>query len=173
MLATVSPCAGHLEETLSTLRYACQVRFTLFFSLVSFFSYCLTCSIGLYQKARKIINTARICEDANTRHIRHLREQIKLLENRLLGANVQPDAIVATQASESSSRVGQLESEIFSLKTRLKEVESQKDVSWQDKVTQAEIKRAEAEEALANYGLSNNERDPFQPCLVNVNQVKI
>ena len=86
---------------------------------------------------------------------------------------MQPDAIVATQASESSSRVGQLESEIFSLKTRLKEVESQKDVSWQDKVTQAEIKRAEAEEALANYGLSNNERDPFQPCLVNVNQVKI
>lgn len=25
MLATVSPCAAHLEETLSTLRYACQV----------------------------------------------------------------------------------------------------------------------------------------------------
>lgn len=26
MLATVSPCGGHVEETLSTLRYACQVR---------------------------------------------------------------------------------------------------------------------------------------------------
>ena len=145
-----------------------------FFSLVNFFFLIFLPVLLVWTKqARKIINTARICEDANTRHIRHLREQIKLLENRLLGANVQPDAIVATQASESSSRVGQLESEIFSLKTRLKEVESQKDVSWQDKVTQAEIKRAEAEEALANYGLSNNERDPFQPCLVNVNQVKI
>ena len=145
-----------------------------FFSLVNFFFLIfLPVLLVCTKQARKIINTARICEDANTRHIRHLREQIKLLENRLLGANVQPDAIVATQASESSSRVGQLESEIFSLKTRLKEVESQKDVSWQDKVTQAEIKRAEAEEALANYGLSNNERDPFQPCLVNVNQVKI
>ena len=25
MLATVSPCVAHIEETLSTLRYACQV----------------------------------------------------------------------------------------------------------------------------------------------------
>lgn len=127
----------------------------------------------LTDQARKIVNTARICEDPNTRHIRQLREQIRVMENRLLEANVRPDTIVASHFSEPSSRVQQLETEIHSLKTRLKEIESLKDVSWQEKVTQAEIKRAEAEEALANYGLSNTERDPQQPCLVNVNQVNI
>lgn len=67
-------------------------------------------------------------------------------------------------------RVQQLENEIRCLKFRLIEMQNEKDLSWQEKVTQAEIKRAEAEEALSNYGLSSV-RDTQQPCLVNVNQV--
>lgn len=124
-------------------------------------------------QARKIINTARICEDPNTRHIRHLREQIKLMENRLQEANLPATStgLAGSNAPESSLRVQELEAEIHNLKTRLTEVQCQKDVSWQERVTQAEIRRAEAEEALANYAISSV-RDPHQPCLVNVNQVK-
>ncbi|XP_057378906.1 kinesin-like protein KIF14 [Daphnia carinata] len=144
MLATVSPCTSHVEETLSTLRYACQ--------------------------ARKIVNTARIGEDPNSVHIRNLRHQIKLMENRLNEANARSDMAVADgNIDESSSRVQQLESEIRCLKSRLTEVENQKDVSWQEKVTQAELRRREAEEALAKCGVSTVQ-DPKQPCLVNVNQ---
>lgn len=44
MLATVSPCSSHLEETLATLRYACQ--------------------------ARTIVNRVRVNEDPSHRRIR-------------------------------------------------------------------------------------------------------
>lgn len=93
------------------------------------------------------------------------------MENRLNEANARPDTAIADgHSSESSSRVQQLETEIQCLKSRLAGVESQKDVSWQQKVAQAESRRAEAEEALANCGVSTI-KDPKEPCLVNVNQV--
>lgn len=46
MLATVSPCSSHLEETLATLRYACQ--------------------------ARTIVNRVRVNEDPSHRRIRYV-----------------------------------------------------------------------------------------------------
>ena len=70
----------------------------------------------------------------------------------------------------SPSRVRELEGESRYLKTLLKEVEGRKDTAWKEKVAQAELRRAEAEEALANYGLSRV-LDPQQPYLVNVNRV--
>lgn len=142
MLATISPYAAHVEETLSTLRYACQ--------------------------ARSIINTARISEDPNGRLIRHLREQIKLLEKRTQ-QDTDVRVSVETVVSSSDERVGQLEQEIHSLKERLVEAVRLQDESWQDKVAQAEHKRQLAEQMLFNYGLSTH-KDPNQPCLVNVNQ---
>lgn len=45
MLATVSPSSAHLEETLATLRYACQ--------------------------ARTIVNRVRVNEDPSHRRIRY------------------------------------------------------------------------------------------------------
>lgn len=71
---------------------------------------------------------------------------------------------------QSPSRVRELENEARYLKTLLTEVESKKDSAWKEKVAQAELRRAEAEEALANLGLSTVS-DPQQPYLVNVNQV--
>lgn len=46
MLATVSPCSTHLEETLATLRYACQ--------------------------ARTIVNRVHVNEDPSHRRIRYV-----------------------------------------------------------------------------------------------------
>lgn len=172
MLATISPCAAHVEETLSTLRYACQVsrRFKLHAS-----SYIRTKAKKMNGKkndihqARSIINTARISEDPNGRLIRHLREQIKLLQKR-----TQQDAdvrvSVETVVNPSDERVKQLEQEIRSLKDRLVETKRLRDESWHGKVTEAEEKRLLAEQMLLKYGLSTH-KDPNQPCLVNVNQV--
>ncbi|ELU15797.1 hypothetical protein CAPTEDRAFT_82852, partial [Capitella teleta] len=56
MLATISPASVHLEETLSTLRYAKQ--------------------------ARSIINTARVNEDPKARLIRELQMEIERLKNQ-------------------------------------------------------------------------------------------
>ncbi|CAG9771753.1 unnamed protein product [Ceutorhynchus assimilis] len=53
MLATISPSSTHLEETLSTLRYACQ--------------------------ARTIVNRARINESPHDRLIRELRSEVERL----------------------------------------------------------------------------------------------
>lgn len=70
----------------------------------------------------------------------------------------------------SPSRVRELENEARYLKTLLTEVEYKKDAVWKEKVAQAELRRAEAEEALANLGLSSVPHSQ-QPYLVNVNQV--
>lgn len=53
MLATISPASTNVEETLATLRYACQ--------------------------ARSIVNRARINEDPNDRLIRELRAEVERL----------------------------------------------------------------------------------------------
>ena len=147
MLATVSPCAGHVEETLSTLRYACQ--------------------------ARTIVNTARISEDPNIRLIRNLRQQIEMLQQRSQETDVRVsvEAVVSGGCSngDSNQRVNDLETEIRKLRERLAEVQHQKETSWKEKVADAERKRHEAEEILSKYGLSS-EIDPNEPCLVNVNQ---
>lgn len=176
MLATISPSPAHVEETLSTLRYACQVsrRFSLHASSSSS-AYIRTKIKRMNGKknnchqARSIINTARISEDPNGRLIRHLREQIKLLEKR-----TQRDAdvrvSVETVVNPSDERVGLLEQEIHSLKERLGETKRLRDESWQEKVAEAEEKRLLAEQMLFKYGLSTH-KDPNQPCLVNVNQV--
>jgi TolA-binding protein len=97
------------------------------------------------------------------------------MENRLNEANARSSdetTVAGRCTNESSSRVQQLETEIRCLRSRLADVECQKDISWQEKVTQAELKRAEAEKALANFGISSV-KDPKEPCLVNVNQVSI
>ena len=156
MLATVSPCAGHMEETLSTLRFACQ--------------------------ARTIVNTARISEDPNIRLIRSLRQQIEALQVQQMHAgSTETDVRVSVEAvvsgshastGEAALKITEMEEEIHQLRRRLSLLNrrgSEGDDDWKAKIAQAEKKRSEAEEILANYGLSA-EIDPKQPCLVNVNQ---
>ena len=108
------------------------------------------------KQAGKIVNTARICEDS------------KPCLNNLPSA----EPVVATADIDGSpSRIRELESEARHLKALLTEVECKKEVDWREKVAQAELRRAEAEEALSNYGLCSL-TDPEQPYLVNVNRVR-
>lgn len=179
MLATISPCAGHVEETLATLRYACQVSQHLESRCVRV-PKIISREKRAYKKqqARTIINTARICEDPNARLVRLLREQIKSLEEQLQKRGLrETDELKASDLNQitgdrATQRVEQLENELCCLRSRLAEVFRQNDASWHDKLADAEIKRARAEEILANYGLSDT-KNPQQPCLINVNQVRI
>ena len=182
MLATVSPCAGHVEETLATLRYACQVSEHVANRRVKarqIIKRKIRSSTYTNQQARTIVNTARISEDPNARLVQHLREQIRALEEQMLNQNGNVRDSVESLVSgshqsngpeSSSSRVQELESELQKLKDQLAEALRLNDVSWRNKLVEAETKRARAEQVLADYGLSNS-KDPHQPCLVNVNQV--
>lgn len=53
MLATISPASLHIDETLATLRYACQ--------------------------ARSIVNRVKVNEDRNDREIHSLRAEVDCL----------------------------------------------------------------------------------------------
>lgn len=91
------------------------------------------------------------------------------MECRLAEVNLHGDSESGVSAKETS-RILQLEEEIQHLKKRLAKTEQKEDNGLQERVIQAEMKREEAEKALANYGLSTMQ-NPQQPCLVNVNQV--
>lgn len=180
MLATVSPCAAHVEETLATLRYACQVS-DHFENHSHQLPKVIRFSIN-QQQARTIINTARICEDPNARLIRHLREQIRILEEQVMVQDKSENQCAPSESiisgshpsSSTARQVDELTSEIEKLKGRLADLTEQQqnvDQTWHERIAEAEMKRSSAERVLASYGLVEA-KDPLQPCLVNVNQVQ-
>lgn len=184
MLATVSPCAAHVEETLATLRYACQVSDHLESHphQVQKVIQRGTRSSTNQQQARTIINTARICEDPNARLIRHLREQIRILEEQVMLQDKSENQCAPSESiisgshpsSSTARQVDELTSEIEKLKGRLADLTEQQqnvDQTWHERIAEAEMKRSSAERVLASYGLVEA-KDPLQPCLVNVNQVQ-
>ncbi|GAB6021914.1 Kinesin protein 1B [Chamberlinius hualienensis] len=81
MLATVSPSTIHLEETLSTLRYAKQ--------------------------ARNIVNVARVNEDAHVRLIRELRAEIEMLRRHHDLSTVVENKILKEKLQESENLLRQ------------------------------------------------------------------
>ncbi|XP_015604060.1 kinesin-like protein KIF16B isoform X3 [Cephus cinctus] len=101
MLGTVSPASIHLEETLATLRYACQ--------------------------ARAIVNRVRINEDPHDRLIRELKAEVLRLRGvregyeRQLGNHPQrPDG-----GNEATEEVRAKEQEIENLREQLRKTEEQ------------------------------------------------
>ncbi|KAJ1173511.1 hypothetical protein NDU88_005343 [Pleurodeles waltl] len=80
MIATISPAASNLEESLSTLRYAKQ--------------------------ARMIINVAKVNEDMNAKLIRELKAEIeKLKSSQLNTPNINPDEYRHCKQEIASLRV--------------------------------------------------------------------
>ncbi|XP_046469439.1 kinesin-like protein KIF14 isoform X3 [Neodiprion pinetum] len=106
MLGTVSPASVHLEETLATLRYACQ--------------------------ARAIVNRVRVNEDSHERLIRELKAEVARLRGiregyeRHLGGL--PRRILlegGSAAAETEDDVRMKEREIEILREQLKKTEKQ------------------------------------------------
>lgn len=98
MLATISPASTHLDETLATLRYACQ--------------------------ARSIVNRARINESPHDRLIRELRSEVERL--KALRRDYERNSVSCTITSNESdnhelddvkSKLSQTESKLMEAQT--------------------------------------------------------
>ncbi|XP_070157028.1 kinesin-like protein KIF14 isoform X2 [Polyergus mexicanus] len=105
MLGTVSPANIHVEETLATLRYACQ--------------------------ARAIVNRIRINEDPHDRVIRELQAEVQRLRGVREGYEKQIGVIPRRLLNciepmhQSDGKVKQKQKEIDKLKDQLKKTEEQ------------------------------------------------
>ncbi|KOC70525.1 Kinesin-like protein KIF14 [Habropoda laboriosa] len=154
MLGTVSPANIHLEETLATLRYACQ--------------------------ARAIVNRIRINEDPHEKLIRELKAEVLRLRcvregyEKKLG--ISPRCLLDSigPVNESNVKIKQKQEEIDKLKDQLKKTEEQlatTQMTWQTKLRDTEEKKNSELKYLRRCGiaieLDFHEKDK-QPCLINL-----
>ncbi|KAK2578701.1 hypothetical protein KPH14_011668 [Odynerus spinipes] len=154
MLGTVSPANVHLEETLATLRYACQ--------------------------ARAIVNRIRINEDPHDRLIRELKAEVLRLRGVREGYERQPGIcprklVDCMEAGvKDTEEIQRKQEEINRLKEQLKRTEEQlaaTQKSSQEKLLEAEEKKNSELKYLRRCGIAVEidlcEKDK-QPCLINL-----
>ncbi|CAL7943252.1 unnamed protein product [Xylocopa violacea] len=154
MLGTVSPANIHVEETLATLRYACQ--------------------------ARAIVNRIRINEDPHEKLIRELKAEVLRLRGVREGYEKQlgifPRRLLDSigQTTESNDEVKRKQQEIDKLKDQLKKTEEQlatTQMTWQMKLRDTEEKKNSEIKYLRRCGIAIeidfHEKDK-QPCLINL-----
>lgn len=147
MLATVSPASIHLDETIATLRYACQ--------------------------ARSIVNRVKVNEDPHDRQIRELRAEVERLQalhqdyerqNHRHSLSTPPRKIIFESMID--------ESEVIALRQQLSETEhelAQAQRSWMDRLSEAEKLRKTEMKILQQNGLAfQYSAAQRQPCLVNL-----
>ncbi|XP_053692453.1 kinesin-like protein KIF14 [Sabethes cyaneus] len=148
MLATISPAATHLDETLATLRYACQ--------------------------ARTIVNRVKVNEDPHDRIIRELRAEVERLQvlrqdyerqkRHSANQNQQPRKIIIETSVDDS--------EVEALRQQLAETEQElakAQRSWQERLREAEDVRRTEMKLLKRKGLALElSAEQKEPCLVNL-----
>lgn len=151
MLATISPASVHIDETLATLRYACQ--------------------------ARRIVNRVKINESEHDKVIRELRSEVERLKSlhfeyerqkRHSGnSNFTPRKIIIDTSNVS-------EAEIENLKEQLSEREKelhQAQKSWMERLKEAENLRKSELQLLKRKGLAIElAKEQKQACLVNLTE---
>ncbi|XP_013119308.2 kinesin-like protein KIF14 [Stomoxys calcitrans] len=150
MLATISPASNHIDDTLATLRYACQ--------------------------ASRIVNRVKVNESQHDKTIRELRAEVERLKSlhyeyerkKRLSENMNsvPKAIIEKFAVN--------EAEMANLKEQLSEREKelqQAQKSWMDRLREAEDLRKTELLHLSRKGLTLQLfRDQKQACLVNLTE---
>ncbi|KAK0096111.1 hypothetical protein PV326_006399, partial [Microctonus aethiopoides] len=116
MLATVSPSSLHLEETLATLRYACQ--------------------------ARSIINRVRINEDPHDKLIRELKAEVLKLRGAREGYERQlgPRRLLdSAETSKDKREVQRKQREIDRLKEQLRKTEEQLSLNQKSRAEKLQV----------------------------------
>lgn len=149
MLATISPASLHMDETLATLRYACQ--------------------------ARTIVNRVKINEDPSDRQIRELRAEVERLQ--ALQQDYERQKCHAVQAPPRKIIIETIDMvsddrEKEALRQQLRETESElvkAQKSWNDRLEEAERIRKNEMKLLKQNGLAL-ELSVAQklPCLINL-----
>lgn len=150
LLATISPASQHLDETLATLRYACQ--------------------------ARSIVNRTKVNEDPKDRQIRELLVEVERLtaleqankwhETHAAQTQTQPRKFIIETIDVSD------ESEKESLRQRLQEMEKElikAQNNWRDQLRETENLRKKESQLLKHDGLAVELTvTKKQPCLINI-----
>ncbi|XP_022084311.1 kinesin-like protein KIF14 isoform X2 [Acanthaster planci] len=153
MIATISPSSLHVEETLSTLRYAKQ--------------------------ARSIINLAKVNEDPKARLIRELRAEIERLRGQGFttptrgaphqsGQDAQRDAATDTHTEaikESLAEITELRRRLAQSERHMKEAEG----SWKERLEESEKRRIREIQEMEKSGVAFK-FDNTLPNLVNLNE---
>lgn len=146
MLATISPASTHIDETLATLRYACQ--------------------------ARTIVNRVKVNEDPHDRIIRELRAEVERLQvlrqdydrQKRHSASAPPRKIIIETSVD--------EAEVDALRQQLAETEQElvkAQTSWRDRLKEADDNRKTEMKMLRRKGLALEiSVEQKQPCLVNL-----
>lgn len=145
MLATISPASIHLEETLATLRYACQ--------------------------ARSIINRVKVNEDPHDKIIRELRMEVERLQglqqdfDRQQKRNSLEPRKIIIETSVDDSEIDALREQLVESKQELAKAER----SWMDRLKEAENVRKTEMKMLKRKGLAFEfSAEQKQACLVNL-----
>ncbi|KAF3421228.1 hypothetical protein E2986_06557 [Frieseomelitta varia] len=154
MLGTVSPANIHVEETLATLRYACQ--------------------------ARAIVNRIRINEDPHDKLIRELKAEVLRLRGVREGYEKQlgifPHRLLDSlePVNQSNDEIKQKQQEIDKLRHQLKKTEEQlatSQMTWQMKLRDTEEKKNSEIKYLRRCGIAielDFRQKDKQPCLINL-----
>ncbi|XP_053666885.1 kinesin-like protein KIF14 [Anopheles marshallii] len=150
MLATISPASIHLDETLATLRYACQ--------------------------ARSIVNRVKVNEDPHDRIIRELRAEVERLQvlrqdyerqKRLSEAHQHhhPPRKIIIETSVDDGEVEALRQQLAETEQELSKAQR----SWRERLQEAEDIRRTEMKLLKRKGLALElSAEQKEPCLVNL-----
>lgn len=146
MLATISPASIHMDETLATLRYACQ--------------------------ARTIVNRVKVNEDPHDREIRELRAEVERLhvlqqdyERQKRHSVVAPPRTIIIETSTDETEVEALRQQLSQTEQELAQAQR----SWRDRLQEAEAVRKTEMKMLQRNGLALEiSAAQKQPCLVNL-----
>ncbi|ETN64784.1 kinesin-like protein KIF1B [Anopheles darlingi] len=148
MLATISPASIHRDETLATLRYACQ--------------------------ARSIVNRVKVNEDPNDRLIRELLAKIERLQvqqqnyerqRRLSEANLLQPRKIIIETSVDDGKVEALRQQLAETEQELAKAQR----SWRERLQEAEDVRRTEMKLLKRKGLALElSAEQKEPCLVNL-----
>lgn len=151
MLATISPASVHVDETLATLRYACQ--------------------------ARSIVNRVKVNEDLNNRKIHELqtevdrlRAQVQYYQRQEIQAVEAPPRKIIIETIEANPN-DEHEKEKLRQQLREKEYElANAQKSWRERLEEAKNKCKNEMKLLQQNGLALQLSDAQKshPCLINL-----
>ncbi|XP_046802569.1 kinesin-like protein KIF14 [Lucilia cuprina] len=151
MLATISPASIHVDETLATLRYACQ--------------------------ARRIVNRVKVNESEHDKVIRELKSEVERLKSLHYEYERQKRLSISTNATPrtiiiETSNIN--ETEIENLREQLSEREKELQLaqkSWMERLKEADDLRKSGLHLLKRKGLAIElDKEQKHACLINLTE---
>lgn len=151
MLATISPASIHVDETLATLRYACQ--------------------------ARRIVNRVKVNESEHDKVIRELKSEIERLKSlhyeyerqkRLSGnTNETPRTIIFETTNINEAEIENLREQLLEREKELQYAQK----SWMERLKEADGLRKSGLHFLRRKGLAIElNKEQKHACLINLTE---